>query len=258
MGALHVPVDEHSDPAEAHNRLVFRDSGAVGYGQQIRWTDYDGVEKDRRTGVVASTGNHTLKIRNTAGMHILVRNAADAADVLKLEDGGLTVGVGLSATGNASVGGTLGVTGTITGSSTVQGTRLISTVATGTAPLVVASSTQVANLNVSSLQSKVPGTGVDNLAFYDGSGQVADSAKLAGVAGSGYLLKTGGTIGGALTVTGTLTPQGTLAHTGSSIGFFSSAPNTRQTVTGSRGANAALTNLLSALANYGLITDSST
>ena len=46
---------------------------------------------------------------------------------------------------------TLTASSTITGSSTVQGTRLISTVATGTAPLTVTSTTNVPNLNASSL-----------------------------------------------------------------------------------------------------------
>lgn len=45
----------------------------------------------------------------------------------------------------------LNVTGAITSVSTVQGTRLISTIATGTAPLTVASTTQVTNLNASQL-----------------------------------------------------------------------------------------------------------
>lgn len=43
---------------------------------------------------------------------------------------------------------------------------------------------------------------------------------------------------------------------GSSLGFFATAPTTLQTVTGSRGGNAALQSLLSALAAYGLIVDS--
>lgn len=41
------------------------------------------------------------------------------------------------------------------------------------------------------------------------------------------------------------------------IGFFAAAPAAKQTVTGSRGSNAALASLLTALAAYGLITDSS-
>lgn len=42
------------------------------------------------------------------------------------------------------------------------------------------------------------------------------------------------------------------------IGFYSTAPIAKPTVTGSRGANAALASALTALANLGLITDSST
>lgn len=41
------------------------------------------------------------------------------------------------------------------------------------------------------------------------------------------------------------------------IGFFAGTPTAKQTVTGSRGGNAALQSLLTALAAYGLITDSS-
>jgi hypothetical protein len=45
---------------------------------------------------------------------------------------------------------------------------------------------------------------------------------------------------------------------GNALGFFNDAtPATKQEVTGSRGANAALASLLTALAAYGLITDSS-
>jgi hypothetical protein len=43
----------------------------------------------------------------------------------------------------------------------------------------------------------------------------------------------------------------------SSIGFNNATPVTKPTVSGSRGGNAALASLLTALANYGLITDSS-
>ena len=52
--------------------------------------------------------------------------------------------------------------------------------------------------------------------------------------------------------------DGNLNHDGSNIGVFGTTPTTKQTVTGSRGGNAALASLLTALANYGLITDSST
>jgi hypothetical protein len=42
------------------------------------------------------------------------------------------------------------------------------------------------------------------------------------------------------------------------IGFFAATPAIKQTVTGSRGGNAALASLLTALATLGLITDSTT
>lgn len=41
------------------------------------------------------------------------------------------------------------------------------------------------------------------------------------------------------------------------IGFFTTAPQAKKTVTGSRGGNAALASLLTQLAGYGLVTDSS-
>jgi hypothetical protein len=47
------------------------------------------------------------------------------------------------------------------------------------------------------------------------------------------------------------------AGNGTEIGFFDATPAAKQTVTGSRGGNAALASLLTALANLGLITNSS-
>jgi hypothetical protein len=60
--------------------------------------------------------------------------------------------------GNLTVGGALAVTGT------VEGSRLVSTVATGTAPLTVNSTTKVTNLNVDLLD------GLDSTAFAPASG----------------------------------------------------------------------------------------
>lgn len=52
--------------------------------------------------------------------------------------------------------------------------------------------------------------------------------------------------------------DGALNHDGTELGVFSTAPTTQKTVTGSRGGNAALASLLTQLAAYGLIIDSST
>lgn len=51
--------------------------------------------------------------------------------------------------------------------------------------------------------------------------------------------------------------DGDLNHDGSNVGFYGTAPIAKPTVTGSRGGNAALADLLTELANLGLITDSS-
>lgn len=67
--------------------------------------------------------------------------------------------------------------------------------------------------------------------------------------------------GSALAWSLTPTPRwivnGAFQSTGD-VGFFATAPAAKQTVTGSKGGNAALASLLTALATYGLITDSST
>lgn len=61
---------------------------------------------------------------------------------------------------------------------------------------------------------------------------------------------------GGLNVVGNALLGGTLKVT-SNIGFYNTTPVAKPTVTGSRGSNAALTSLLTALANLGLVTNSS-
>jgi hypothetical protein len=56
---------------------------------------------------------------------------------------------------------------------------------------------------------------------------------------------------------GAFTLKGDLAHQGTNLGFYNTAATTKKTVTGSRAGNAALASLLTQLAAYGLITDSS-
>ncbi|MDQ3094186.1 MAG: hypothetical protein M3Q70_03370 [bacterium] len=103
----------------------------------------------------------------------------------------------LGNTGNMQIAGTLtsglingqtissaaNFTGTLTAASTIQGTRLISTVATGTAPLTVTSTTLVDNLNV------------EMLGGYTES-QLGASLR------SGYMASGGGTVGYNTTGTG--------------------------------------------------------
>lgn len=76
-----------------------------------------------------------------------------------------------------------------------------------------------------------------------------------------FRVRADGSAGGASTQMtlhndGRLEIDGTLDHDGNNVGFYGVAPAARQTVTGSRGGNAALTSLLTALATIGLIVDS--
>ena len=57
---------------------------------------------------------------------------------------------------------------------------------------------------------------------------------------------------------GTLKLTAQFAHQGTTLGFFNNSPISRPTVMGSKRGNAALASLLTALANLGLITDSTT
>lgn len=59
-----------SEVIDAHNRLVKRDAGlAAAEASKIRWTLYDGVDKDPYSGATSSSNNYTQVIRNTAGKH---------------------------------------------------------------------------------------------------------------------------------------------------------------------------------------------
>ena len=64
-------------------------------------------------------------------------------------------------------------------------------------------------------------------------------------------------VDGASQFTNNVEIDGALNHDGSTVGFYNTTPATKQTVTGSRGGNAALASLLTALSTIGLITDSS-
>jgi hypothetical protein len=57
----------------------------------------------------------------------------------------------------------------------------------------------------------------------------------------------------------TITAAAVLQLSGATLGFFATTPGTaKATVSGSKGANAALASLMTALAGYGLVTDTTT
>jgi len=96
------------------------------------------------------------------------------------------------------------------------------------------------------------GAGEDTRMYYDGTNYIIDPD----VVGSGRVLI--GATGDDDMRLNDIEIDGDLNHDGSNWGMFGTAPTTQQTVTGSRGGNAALANLLTALANYGAIVDSTT
>ncbi len=85
-----------------------------------------------------------------------------------------------------------------------------------------------------------------NFSYVVGTGLVISDATASTDSTHGALVVTGGAgIGGKLNV-------------GGNVGFNGTTAIAKPTITGSKGANAALTALLTALANYGLLTDSTT
>jgi len=98
--------------------------------------------------------------------------------------------------------GAMAVPGTLSVNNTITGTRLISNIATGTAPLTVTSTTQVANLNVAT--SGTAGTVTTNAQPNITSVGTLTSLAVTGNITSGNVYANSGTIG-AGSLTGTLT-----------------------------------------------------
>ena len=181
----------------------------------------------------------------------------------------------ISASG-ASVTGILSVSGSIT---TQQQTLLVPNSGISISPQVLLDSTTLSNTyapNVTFRRARdtagngVPAATVDGDIF----GQIG----VAGYSGSGYdstsiisfqqdgtvsgtnvpgriVFQTAPNNGGLATVCTMFSNKSTRFE--GNMGFNAVAPIAKPTVTGSRGSNAALASLLTALANYGLITDSS-
>ena len=103
---------------------------------------------------------------------------------------------GITGTGALAAGSIASGFGTIATGNTIQGSRLISTTATGVAPLTVNSTTKVANLNVDLLD------GLDSTAFAAASGS-SNYIQNSMTQQSGYFNITGnGVLGGSLSVGG--------------------------------------------------------
>lgn len=188
----------------------------------------------------------------------------------------------LTGTASININGTVGATTANTGAfTTVSASGVVtSTVATGTAPFTVASTTQVANLNVATagtagqvtnaLTINNGGAGGASGTTYNGSSAVTISYNSVGaspLAGSSSLTTVGtvtsGTWNGSL-ITGTyggtgvnngastITIAGNLTHAGAFTQSFTATANTAVTLPA--GATASTNNLLSSVTAVGIVT----
>ncbi|HET7840137.1 MAG TPA: hypothetical protein VFM21_00955 [Terriglobia bacterium] len=120
----------------AGGTMRFRDDTAT-----VRWS----------FGVPGTAGATDFFLYNNVNGHAPFYIQAGAASYSLYMSANGNVGMG-----TVSPGAKLDVVGAVRSSSTVTGTQLISTVATGTAPLSVTSTTQVPNLNASKLGGIAP------------------------------------------------------------------------------------------------------
>ena len=111
------------------------------------------ITGDTMTGELISTNANAYRLRG-ANYGVILRNDNSSFWILTTDNGSPSGSfnslrpfrINLS-DGRVTLGNGLSVTGTIIGSSTIQGTQLISTIASGTSPLKVTSTTLVNNLN---------------------------------------------------------------------------------------------------------------
>lgn len=99
---------------------------------------------------------------------------------------------------------------------------------------------------------RVEGATDPNLLMVDGSADTVQVGAATASDGAKFY------VSGKISASGEVEINGALNHDGTELGVFATAPTTQKTVTGSRGGNAALASLLTQLAAYGLIIDSST
>ena len=164
-------------------------------------------------------------------------------NVFNVTSGASTFFGNVSVNGNAALGDTVADVHTVKGATTIWGD------ATNERPLALANST---NARQYGFQYNGPFSGANSMVFRYITGGV--NVWEANTSGNFFVINNA-TVSGALTVNGNTRLGDTAADT---IGFYSTAGAAQQTVTGSRGGNAALADLLTKLANLGLIVDSTT
>lgn len=196
-------------------------------------------------GVMIDSANAT---NNTfIGPQIVVSNGAVPVAAVVASAGANNRFIGLN------VGGTAfsGTTGVIVYGQNATGTETFSAVAAST---VTASSGLTAGTVSTGNALTMAGAASGSDVAFTATGIDANIAVDVNAKGTGSVkLISNGITSVFATSTGAM-----IGNTGQSIGFYGATRVAKQTVTGAKGANAALTSLLTALAALGLITDSST
>lgn len=209
------------------------------------------------TPVVAMLNNKFLTGETAAGVAKSLLGV-DASNVLQLGASGLTVNVPVAAT--FAAGATLSAGNLAFGTTGQKVTGDLSNATHANRVLFQSSTTNGAT----ALGVLPNGSGtIGQIFFYGGSDPdnaghltlrstgVIDTNKVGGGTSPTLTLRAGGNTGLSIDPTaGAVTVAG-------SIGFYGATPGAKPTITGSRGANAALASLLTALATLGLLTDSS-
>jgi hypothetical protein len=172
---------------------------------------------------------YLLEVAQTSG-NTLVRGTLGVGGALTVSAGGAAITGTLAVTGAATVSTTLGVTGAIT--ATAKGHKFG---AAGGATFNTALAQADANILLyANATNNWAGIGTDS---------------------AGHLWFRTGLSGTPTASLAVLNDGGTLIV--GNVGFYGTTPPAKQTVTGARASNAALTSLLTALAAIGLITNSS-
>lgn len=179
-GTLTLPAVSVSDAALSSNVALL--TGAQAFSGTKTFSNAITAPTSTNTinGLIISSGNIT-SANLTTSTGSLTSTVADGASAVAFtlatsttySTSGAKV---LSIKNNASEllslnkDGLLNVNGSIVSTGTIQGTQIISTVATGTAPLVVSSTTQVTNLNAFLLGGKALSEIQANIQVFDSAG----------------------------------------------------------------------------------------
>ena len=239
--------------------------------------------------VTATTGtfSSTLDVAGAAVLGSNVGIAGDLSVIGTIATGSSFSASSLGSSGTLTAGGatsllsTLSVSGAATLASTlaVTGTTALSAGLTGTTAAFTSTVRSEGTLTVGTAAGVHQDLDTDETIWFNGATQLGkvgmttssvwyihlgspiENAIVATYNGSVDLYfnnsKVFETISSGAKTNGTHQITGNLDHDGSNVGFYNTAPAAKQTVTGSRGGNAALASLLTGLAAIGLITDSS-